>query len=600
MELIPSRYFSGETMANQFSSKDIELKNLLVAIDKDKCQLPDFQRKWVWSDDQIRSLLSSVVKYYPVGVLMTLKYNPDNLRFKYRSFTGVAPQRVPECLVLDGQQRLTSLYHALYSKNPVETKDSKGKAKNVYYYMNIKSYLEKDDENLIVSVPEDKVIRANFGRDVVQDLRTPKDEMKEMMFPLNRIFDGDVTVWFYDNYWDETDVRDDIRRIHSELVLGLNNYKVPIISLSDSVPKEAVCQIFENVNTGGVPLSVFELLTAIFAADDYNLAENWDEQKSKMRDALTRDLLENVSATDFLTTVTLVSRYCTEGATVSCKSRDILKLPLDDYKKYADKVCQGFIAASLFLEENSIYTSKNLPYDSQLIPLSAMATALGDRFREGPVKERIKRWYWCGVFGEMYGGSNETRYVNDLTEVIKWIDGAELPDTIQRASFSATRLLTMYSRQSAAYKGVMALILSNEAKDWLEGSTMNFQSFFNLNIDLHHIFPRAYCEKMNYPKEKYDSIINKTPIAARTNKIVGGSAPSSYLPKIVSKGMDEESLRINVESHFIDYSYLSSDNFNEFITDRASRLLDAIVAATGKPVTDRASDEVVSLYGKAL
>lgn len=108
-------------MANQFSSKDIELKNLLVAIDKDKCQLPDFQRKWVWSDDQIRSLLSSVVKYYPVGVLMTLKYNPDNLRFKYRSFTGVAPQRVPECLVLDGQQRLTSLYHALYSKNPVES-----------------------------------------------------------------------------------------------------------------------------------------------------------------------------------------------------------------------------------------------------------------------------------------------------------------------------------------------------------------------------------------------------------------------------------------------------------------------------------------------
>ncbi|MBR4686331.1 MAG: DUF262 domain-containing protein [Candidatus Methanomethylophilaceae archaeon] len=587
-------------MANQFSSKDIELKNLLVAIDKDKCQLPDFQRPWVWNDDQIRALLLSVIKYYPVGVLMMLTYNPKNIRFKYRSFTGIDNQREPKCLVLDGQQRLTSLYHALYSKNPVETKDSKGNPKDVYYYLNIRAYLDGDDEESIVSIPKDKTIKGPFGKEIIKDLRTQEDEMRELMFPLNRLLDSDVANWFFDKYWDSNENRDIVRDVYQTLVLGMINYKIPVITLSESVPKEAVCQIFENVNTGGVALTVFELLTAIYAADDYSLSGNWTVQKEKMNNALTHDLLDGVSATDFLTSVTLVSRYLTKGATVSCKSKDILKLPLEEYQKYADKVCQGFIDASLFLEENSIYTSTNLPYSSQLIPLSAMATALEGRFKEEPVKEKIKRWYWCGVFGEMYGGANETRYVNDIIQVIDWIDNGDVPDTVQRSSFSATRLRTMTSRQSAAYKGVMALIFSNKAKDWLEGTEMNFQSFFNLNIDLHHIFPKAHCIKMGYSKEFYDCIINKTPISRRTNEVIGGWAPSKYLASLINKGVKDATLKSNVESHYVNYEYLSSDDFNNFITDRATQLLDAIVKATGKPITDRASDEVISLYGKEL
>ncbi len=554
----------------------------------------------MWNDDQIRALLSSVLKFYPIGVLMTLKYNPHNLRFKYRSFAGVKSDHEPICLVLDGQQRLTSLYNALFSKSPVETKDSKGNAKLVYYYLNIDAYFKDDDENIIVSVPENKLVKTDFGRNIVQDLRTQEDEIRERMFPLNRIFDKDVTNWFFDDQWKNTPYENLVRALHQNLVVGLYSYKIPVISLSDSVPKEAVCQIFENVNTGGVALTVFELLTAIYAADDYNLVSNWESQEDKLKKSTTSELLKEVSSTDFLTTVTLISKYFKGGSTVSCTNKDILKLTLSDYKKYSDNVCHGFIEASLFLVENSIFTSKNIPYNSQLIPLSAIATALGKKFNDSPVKEKIKQWYWCGVFGEMYGGSNYSRYANDLVQVIEWIKGGELPDTIQRSSFSATRLLSLTTRQSAAYKGLVALIISNGAKDWLEGSLMDFKYFYNLNIDIHHIFPKEYCKKIGLPKEKYDSIINKTPLSRRTNEIIGGTAPSKYLNKLVSNGVEEQALKRCVRSHFIDYSLLSSNDFNSFISDRANKILDAIECATGKQTSDRDNDLTLKSYGTLL
>lgn len=83
------------------------------------------------------------------------------------------------------------------------------------------------------------------------------------------------------------------------------------------------------------------------------------------------------------------------------------------------------------------------------------------------MKNKIKQWYWCGVFGELYGGANTTRFVNDVNEVMQWIsDDTVIPKTVADSFFSPIRLLSLQTRQSAAYKGIMALILQSHIPDY--------------------------------------------------------------------------------------------------------------------------------------
>lgn len=176
-----------------------------------------------------------------------------------------------------------------------------------------------------------------------------------------------------------------------------------------------------------------------------------------------------------------------------------------------------------------------------------------------------------------------------------------LPKTVQEAYFNPARLLSLQSRQSAAYKGIMALILKNHCRDFISGREMDFTAYLSDSIDIHHVFPKEYCEKMNYPKRKWNSIINKTPLFYLTNREIGGASPLTYLKRIQEKGqVTEETLNSYLETHLLDVTCLRTNNFEEFIVKRASRLLDIIGAAMGKSLTVRDSQEIVDSFGGAL
>jgi len=159
-----------------FDSTKTPLQELLFRAEKGLLQLPDFQRGWVWDDERIRSLLASVSVSFPIGAVMLLQTGGEHVRFKPRPLAGTSPQLhnvSPESLVLDGQQRLTSLYQALMSTCAVETKDAKGKPIRRWYYLDMKKALanEEDREEAVLSVPEDRQIKA-FGGEVTLDLTT--------------------------------------------------------------------------------------------------------------------------------------------------------------------------------------------------------------------------------------------------------------------------------------------------------------------------------------------------------------------------------------------------------------------------------------------
>ncbi|WP_102341540.1 DUF262 domain-containing protein [Galactobacillus timonensis] len=589
-------------------TNDRRLTDLMKEVDSGLAQLPDFQRGWVWDDGRIRALILSVIRNFPVGAAMFLEYGNEIVHFKHKPIEGSPADHdiEPDELILDGQQRLTSLYNALYSKNPVHTKTEKGKNIDRYYYLSIENALNltADDDKIVVSVPANKLITSDFGRNVEKDLTSREQEFKLKMFPLNIILDSAAVLDWQNQYYSymnyDHEIIQQFIELFSKVINPTQQYQMPVILLEKTTPKEAVCQVFENVNTGGVSLTVFELVTAVFAMDDFQLRKDWENKRETY---FSGDILSIVTATDFLTALTLLSSYM-EGDTVSCKKKDVLSLTLDIYKKYSEDLCKGFSIAENLLREERIFSSNDLPYSTQLIPLSAICTVLmkHNRIRTTSVKNKVKQWYWCGVFGELYGSANETRYANDIVQVVKWIESeGNLPKTVTDFYFNPMRLLGMQSRQSAAYKGMMALILKNHARDFISGTEMDFSTFTDEKIDIHHIFPKDYCIQKGYDKRLWNSVVNKTPISASSNREIGGSAPSVYLEKLEKKGsVTATDLDGYVETHWIDHTLLRNNDFQKYFVDRAKKLLAAIETATGRTISGKDADEVKQTFGEAL
>ena len=588
-----------------FKSDNELLSILLDQVEEHDLQLPDFQRGWVWEDNRIRALLASLTLGYPVGAIMLLESGGD-FHFKCKNVEGSGSEyKEPKDMILDGQQRLTSTFLSMRCKNPVNTRNDQNKSIKRYYYLDIEKALNTTTDRVeaIISVDEKKQIRENIGRDIVLDLSTEELEFKNKMIPFNIMTKSDeLDDWrskYYKFYEYDKDIIENYEKLKQLCLDNITKYRIPIIKVLKEAPKEAVCQVFENVNQGGVPLNVFELLTATFAADDFDLKKHWEDTKEIFK---KYDTLKNFDNTSFLIAMTLLNSY-KKGGTISCKKKDVLNLKYNEYESNERELIEGFKRMYDLLVDMKIFSTNDIPYTTQFIPLSVVCTILGNEIYNASVKRKIKQWYWCGVFGELYGSANETRYALDVPQLIKWIynDNSELPKTIQDCNFSAMRLLSLQTKNSAAYKGIMAIIMQNNAKDWISGTEMSVTNYIEERSDIHHIFPKDYCEKMGYDKRKWNSIINKTPIFFSTNRYIGGVAPSEYISKIVrNKGLAEEEILSFVNTHFINTEMLINDIFERFVIDRAIKLLDAIENVTGKKITDRNSEEVVNYFRQEL
>ncbi len=585
-----------------FDSTKTALHDLLVRAGNGKLQLPDFQRGWVWDDDRIRSLLASVSVSFPIGAVMLLETGGLGVRFKPRPLTGTAEQLSavePETLILDGQQRLTSLFQALMGGSAVETKDAKGRRMLRWYYIDMKKAITNNDdrEDAVLSVPEDRRTKA-FGGEVTLDVSTPEQEYEADRFPVNRLFRSPEWRQAYNKHWNYAPEKIQLYdEFEQQVIKRFEQYQVPVIELKKETPKEAVCLVFERVNTGGVALNVFELLTASFAADDFQLRDDWNRREQNLK--RHHPVLADLQSDDFLQAISLLVTQkrrreslalgvpLDKAPGISCKRRDILKLEVTDWKLWADKVVDGFVRAARFLYAQKIFKARDLPYRTQLVPLAAILVELGKNGETEGVRQKIARWYWCGVLGELYGGAIESRIARDLPEVVAWVRGEETePITIQESSFQANRLTTLRTRNSAAYKGLYALLMHYGGRDFRTGEPIDAQIFFDDKVDIHHIFPETWCKESKISNAFYNSIINKTALSARTNRQVGGKAPSKYLNALEkTAGIPSERMDEILRSHFIEPEHLRADRFWEFYEGRAEALLQRIEKATGKTIS---------------
>lgn len=600
-----------------FQTNPFDLYKLLEDCARGTLQLPDFQRSWVWDEDRIKSLIASVSRAFPVGALMTLDTG-GAVNFKPRPVEGApseAAATIPQSLLLDGQQRMTSLYQVTLRNKVVETITPKNKKVSRWFYIDIRKALEPevDREAAIVGVPEDRVIRTDFGRQVVLDLSTETSEYASLMYPVRAVFDWDKWQDGFDEYWrgdEHHAVRTTFRQFKKQVLENFKYYRVPVISLDRSTSKEAVCVVFEKVNTGGKPLDAFELVTAMYAAEGHELRKDWYGDQTtpgrlqRFRNTLRpadseAGIIAGVTNTDFLQAVSLfytrerrreaekAGKEGKELPAVTGNRQALLNLPLAAYKKYEKVVENGFVQAAKFLHMLHIYRIFDLPYQSQIVPLASIIADIGDAWEHDANRAKLVRWYWNGVFGELYGSAVESRIARDFMEVPAWLAGGPEPSTVSETIFRADRLKTMRMRISAAYKGVNALLMKEGARDFRSGQHFDHTVFFGENVDIHHIFPQDWCKKKGIKPAVFDSIINKTPLSFRTNRIIGGVAPSQYLAKLeqgdgATPPIERARLDSYLRSHLIDPSLLRADSFESFFTDRQKQLLKLIEQATGK------------------
>lgn len=605
--------------ADIFQAKSESLATLLPEIHSHKAALPNFQREWVWEPHMVKDLIISVANRYPAGSLLTMPNSGDTFALRPFSGSGNELKTSPTLMVLDGQQRLTSLYQSLFSKNGI--KDAKGGTH--FLYLDIEKLTGHETEEsqqeatfaeCVFTVPVNRYgqrLRYEGLRDY-DDISTVDQEIKEGMLPLYTVFNpDDLGAWrdtyletrSEENYHRHKALRDEWDQEVAPWITRIRDYRFPVIELNRDMELHAICHIFEKVNSTGVPLSVFELCTAILWAQGLRLNDLWYETKDKLaKDQILR-MQGNLEGAMFLQVISLLStlkrkRESTEGrVAVNCRREDLLNLKAETVREWWDVAAVAYRDASKFMESQGIIAQRVLPYTTLLIPLAAIMGFLkyeGGNAQFGHAWPKIERWYWCSVFSQRYSSSVEASAAVDFEQVINWIGGGDEPDAVRTFSFSADRLQDYNSIRSAIYKGILCLLAKSGAKDFGGEGTLSVNLYYDSQQDHHHIFPVNALSNLGISDGRVNSIVNKTLIGASSNRSIGGRMPSAYVETMKSRLGEERTLSI-LRSHLISPETLLANDWEDFFLSRREELKQLVHTTCGGQLQDFTDGKRVSL-----
>jgi hypothetical protein len=456
-----------------------QLKELLGQIHTRESALPDFQRDFVWDPNATQELIVSIASNYPAGSLLRIR-NTHSL-FACREFQGAPAlngQR-PTYLVLDGQQRLTSLYQAFFGVGEHR------------YYINVRKLLDGADvEECLFH------LRANVKK--VQEYGDLAVQARELILPLGTLKDGSGAFGRWSRAVARKTRTDDARinlldqlsEVDERWIQVIDDYKFPVVTLSDSTSAEAVCTIFETLNRTGVMLSPFELLTARFWPKNGNLRQLW----AKAQDDYPIIADFDIDPYYMLQVVALVSR-----PTPSAKRGDVLDLETSAIEEWWDRAVWGMAKGLEILRDDcGVITATWLPYNTIVNPLAAVLAKLAvvSSPAVGANRHTLTRWFWCSVFGQTYENAPNSQTARDVTELIGWLTDGEVPESVSHFRFDPRVLRDTTPRQRAVYRGTICLILRDAPRDFHNGARLTGDLMIEHHVDDHHVFPQAYLARV--------------------------------------------------------------------------------------------------------
>ena len=518
------------------------ITNLVSRIQSGDIKIPKFQRGFVWDEDQILKLLESIYQGYPIGsVLFWLSEQPMKSEKNLGGFDlPETPEKYPRNYVLDGQQRLTTIYGVL------NWPDRKKLHKlNVYFDLEKVRFLHYTGED------KDKHVPMSILFDTTQFLEFRNKLSKQP------------------NAKQLQDAADRLYEIFRE-------YLVPVVTIKEK-SVEDVCPIFERINSTGTKLSIFDLMVAATWSDEFDL----NEMVSELKDTARLKDFENLDNSVFLKFMSSIKGYGSKRDGVF----KLRSLKSDELKVLCKEVCAAVERAIDFLSTDLYVPSDAfLPYENQLVVIAYFYSKV--KIPTAAQLSVLRQWFWQTGFSERYRGAVEGILEQDLSAVDELIDGKyEAPHI--KVSLVPNDVFKRQFWKNSAFSKTFVVMLANEAPRNLTNGekidTMAALSIYN-EKEFHHIFPRDFLKSLDVDKDKRNAIANICMLSASQNKYVSSNAPSLYLSESF-KNLGKEAEAV-FQSNLISPSLISAwrnDDYETFLKERAENILSIICELCGIP-----------------
>jgi hypothetical protein len=585
----------------------ISLSTLIGRLKEGRFVIPDFQRDFEWTPQDIRDLMRSIFLDYYIGSLLLWKGKPENFTaLACESIYGyIAAGERPEHIVLDGQQRLTAMYYAFVAPDL----PAPNRANRYLYFIQVQQFMEG---------AYDDSFHYDWTKGGLNLLANHTAQFNTHMFPLSVVGSGgwDLPNWVqgYEAHWREKAEKaraaddggtaesadryaNDAKAFGEHLKGITEQYQIAYIELDRDLALDKVCDIFTQVNSKGIRLDVFDLINALVKPMGLQLKHLWREAAPKL------DFVDTGRMNVYILQVMSILRqtYCSpkylyyllpgQVKTVRDQhgvfSKQVLVPDTTDFRTLwatAVDALQGAIGLLRHPQEFGAISSSYLPYVSIMPAFSALqlhAKTLPPNQRLN-AKRKFHHWYWASVFTNRYSGSVESTAARDFLDVSAWFqdddkEPALLAEFKQR--FRTLELRKEVRRGTSVYNGVFNLLVLSEARDWMTGDVPQHG-----DLDDHHIVPKDWARDQEGLGSLIDSILNRTPLTADTNRyVINSRLPNDYLPELI-KANGEAAVRATLESHLISPTAFdillrkpfTQLDFEEFLAERQRTILDAI------------------------
>ena len=517
------------------------LTSVVDAVDAGKITIPKFQRKFVWSPVDVASLFDSIFKGYPIGTF-TLWQTKERLC----PIKEVGGHKLPEPkkgetaeYVLDGQQRLTSIYACLKAITV-------GKYDYSKIYVRLTNLNEEDDQLVVTEV----------GGLNSSDYIT-----------IRELIDLDIE-GIYDRYKKKS-ARSQINEFHKRLL----SYQLPVIRLTD-VNLAKATEIFTRINTTGKSLTLFEIISAKVYDPDrkFDLLDKRKEQRDKWMSA-------NYGTISDSTVLEAIS-ICVKQ---SCKRGEMLKLTVADFADNWDKIDDAFGLAIEYLQSQyGIPSAKLLPYEVLIIPFVYYFFKSGKKRIAAGLAKHLSNYFWRSALTTRFTEGAVSKITQDVAIIDDIIAGNE-PKGLPAIdiSINAIKRDGEWNFASAYAKAILCLLSANKPRRFDDGGEIKMDGKWlahSNSVNYHHFFPKAYMEKKQprVDKDEVDHVVNIAIVDQYLNqKEIRVKAPSEYMKRYAKNKKIKQIMATHLIGDFDRFGIWHND-YDKFFKGRARLLQKAV------------------------
>jgi hypothetical protein len=531
--------------------------NLIDEIEKGQIKIPQFQRDFVWTIQKSASLIDSIIKGYPIGTFILWR-----TKERLRSVKNIGGIDLPDTeegeyvdFVLDGQQRLTSLFAALKGITIIREGNRKEDFRQMYINLSA-----KEDEQ-IVSVDFEENEDKNYIK--VTDL----------------LYGGLTLLASYPPEHLQT-LEEYKKRIES--------YSFSAIQIKEA-PIDIATEIFTRINVGGQPLSLFEIMVAkTYDYDrDFDLAEKYDDLIDRLRNVN----YETVSDATILQSVSMIMAK-------ECKRKVILTLDKQAFIDIWDDVIDAIEkTVDYFRTYYRIPVSKLLPYNALVVPFAYFFYKHKDK-PTGDKQKYLEDYFWrCSLSGR-YSSATESKLAQDIKRIDLILDD-KLPKYDWAIDTSTEFIINngWFSAGRSYIKAILAILAYQQPKSFIDNSIVNINNGWLKQANsknYHHFFPKAYLKKEGKEEFYINHILNITIVDDFLNKRkIKAKAPSIYMQEFIDVN---PTINATMKTHLIgdfDTFGIHTDDYDAFVEQRAELISDEIESRIIKQDIDR--EEQVAL-----